>query len=148
MLTEDQVVDAVRSHLEQEGWLIRSFAHAHQHGDDVVAEREGRRLVVEAKGEGSSKEGTRRYGRPFTRNQVGTHVAVATYRALTVVSRGEEAAIALPENDHHLRAVQSTATALNRLGIRVFWVSSVGSVRVGGAAGLGGLKSTADDDGA
>jgi hypothetical protein len=59
LLTEDEVVAAVRGHLEGAGWVIKTWALAIEHGDDIVAEREGRRLIVEAKGEGSSKTGSR-----------------------------------------------------------------------------------------
>jgi hypothetical protein len=40
------------------GLAIGKPAHAHQHGDDIVAVRGDERLVVEAKGAGSSKAGT------------------------------------------------------------------------------------------
>lgn len=80
-LLEDDVVQAVMQHLESDGWSIKSFALAHQHGDDIVATRADQRLIVEAKGAGSSKAGTKRFGQPFTRNQVGSHVSVAILEA-------------------------------------------------------------------
>jgi HJR/Mrr/RecB family endonuclease len=66
VLTEDQVVEAVAVHLTAQGWVVKSRALATQHGDDLVLSRNGVRLVVEAKGEGSSKPGTKRYGQTFT----------------------------------------------------------------------------------
>ncbi len=129
VLYEDQVVHAVCAALERAGWNIVSRALAHQHGDDIVAERGAERLVVEAKGAGSSKEGTRRFGLEFNRGQVRSHVGVAVLRALTVASRGTSlAAVALPDNTQHRDIAGSAAVALARAGVGVFWVAEDGSV--------------------
>ncbi len=129
VLYEDQVVQAVCAALEGAGWNIVSRAFAHQHGDDIVAERGAERLVVEAKGAGSSKKGTRRFGLEFNRGQVRSHVGVAVLRALAVASRGTSlAAIALPDNTQHRDIAGSAATALSRAGIGIFWVAEDGSV--------------------
>lgn len=124
MLYEDDVVDAVVTYLGGHDWEPASVAYAHQHGDDIVAVKRGRRLVVEAKGEGSSKRSTRRYGLPFLGKQVESHVAVAVVRTMAVLSAspGALAAMALPDNAHHRARVQLIEPALDRLGIGVFWV--------------------------
>jgi hypothetical protein len=129
MLTEDQVVLAVCDRLRQEGWTILSTALAIQHGDDIVAERDGQRLIIEAKGEGSSKEGTRRYGQSFNLGQVKTHVAMAVLRALGVVSAGAAwAGVAFPDNAHHRAVVGKAAAALHAVGVGVYWVDGAGRV--------------------
>jgi membrane-bound lytic murein transglycosylase B len=74
VLYEDDVVAAVAAYLHANGWEIESTALATQHGDDIVAMRDGERLIVEAKGEGSSKAHTSRYGKAFNQGQVSTHV--------------------------------------------------------------------------
>ena len=123
MLYEDHVVDAVCKHLKADGWQIQSLAHAHQHGDDIVAVRGDERLVVEAKGAGSSKEGTRRYGQLFNGGQVKTHVGVAVLRALGVASDGVAlSAVAFPDNTHHRQVAGRAAVALARAGVGIFWV--------------------------
>ena len=115
MLLEDDVVDAVVELLKQHGWAIESVAHAHERGDDIVAAKGGLRLCVEAKGAGSSKVGTKRYGLPFTGNQVGSHVGVAVVRALRWASRGEvRAALALPDNPHHRGQVDPISPSLSK----------------------------------
>lgn len=125
MLLEDDVVDAVAGLLRQQGWTIESVAYAHQRGDDIVATKDGVRLLVEAKGEGSSKALSKRYGKPFTGNQVGSHVGVAVVRALRWASLGEaRAALAFPDNPHHRRQVDPIAPALEQVGIGVFWVTA------------------------
>ncbi|MGW6265780.1 hypothetical protein [Cellulosimicrobium funkei] len=129
LLYEDEVVRATMRYLEMNGWTIESHALAHQHGDDIVATRGDERLIVEAKGAGSSKEGTRRFGQAFTRNQVGSHVSVAVCRALRVWSIHEAAAgLAFPDNAHHRSMVAPIQPALTELGITVFWVNIDGQV--------------------
>lgn len=129
MLREDDVVAAVAAYLRNEGWEIESTALATQHGDDIVATRDGERLVVEAKGEGSSKAHTKRFGSPFTNQQASVHIAVAVLRSMRVVSEGTStAAIALPAVDSHRREVDRVAPALSKMGIWVFWVARDGAV--------------------
>lgn len=124
-LYEDDVVRATMRYLEASGWTVESYALAHQHGDDIVATRDDERLIVEAKGAGSSKEGTHRFGQAFTRNQVGSHVSVAVLRALGVWSGGAAlAGLAFPDNAHHRSQVAPVLPALTELGIIVFWVSA------------------------
>jgi len=130
-LYEDEVVSAVVAHLEAHDWTIESTAFAHQHGDDIVALQGRERLRIEAKGAGSSKKVTRRFGHAFTRNQVGSHVSVAVHRALRVWSNGTDlAGLAFPDNDHHREMVSSVQPALNKLGIKVFWVDIDSSITV------------------
>ncbi len=138
MLTEDAVVDAVAGHLEREGWSVESRVLAVQQGDDLVVTRAGRRMLVEAKGEGSSKPGTRRYGQAFDRGQVHDHVAKAVLRAMRAVSAGDVGAVALPDNADHRREVERVAPALGRLGVVVYWVSAQGVVRAQGDAATQG----------
>jgi hypothetical protein len=88
-----------------------------------VAVRGDERLVVEAKGAGSSKEGTRRFGQPFDVGQVKSHVGVAVLRALGVASDGRAlSAVAFPDNEHHRRVAGKAARALARAGVGIFWV--------------------------
>lgn len=124
MLLEDDVVDAVAGLLIRNGWEIESVAHAHERGDDIVAVKNGVRLLVEAKGAGSSKARTKRYGLPFTGNQVGSHVGVAVVRALRWAAAGDvRPALAFPDNPHHRCQVDPIAPSLDRVGVGVFWVT-------------------------
>lgn len=130
-LYEDDVVRAVIAYLSSDGWTIDSFALSHQHGDDIDASRGAQRLIIEAKGDGSSKNTTARFGKPFTRNQVKTHVSVAVVRAMQVASKGSAiAAVALPGSEFHRVEVERIAPALRSIGIWVFWVSLDHSVDV------------------
>lgn len=130
ILYEDDVVDAVCAFLTSSGWRIDRRAHAHQRGDDIVASRADQRLVVEAKGAGSSKEGTKRYGKSFNRGQVKTHVGMAVLRALGVAGEGTAlAAIALPDDAVHRDVAGRAAPALAKAEVGIFWVSTDLGVR-------------------
>jgi len=143
MLTEDEVIDAVIGFLKGAGWEIRSRATAEQHGYDIEAARRAECLIVEAKGAGSSKAHTNRYGREFSRGQVFDHVAKAILKALRVVAgREAHAAVAFPDNKNHREEVEQVHEALMTLGIKVFWVSADGTVRVDGRKG----RSTASSE--
>jgi biotin operon repressor len=50
LLTEDEVKAAVLQHLEERGWTV-TVAWGRARGADIVAHRQGERLVLEAKGE-------------------------------------------------------------------------------------------------
>lgn len=131
MITEDQVVDAICRVLVSRGYVIKQRATVVQHGNDIVAYKNERDLVIEAKGAGSSKTGTARFGREFNSGQVVDHVAKAVLKALRITSLGEaRAGIALPENELHLREIQQVATALRQAEIGVFWVDERLRVRV------------------
>lgn len=131
MLTEDQVVDAVCRKLEGDGYSIEQRALATQHGHDIVARNDHGLLIIEAKGAGSSKAVTKRYGKEFSANQVFDHVAKAILKALRIVSAGNSSAgVALPDNASHRREIEMVAHALERVGIAVYWVDDLGDAQV------------------
>jgi hypothetical protein len=130
-LTEDRVVEAVCQMLVSHGYVILQRATAIQHGHDIVARKGPDDLIIEAKGAGSSKAGTARFGEEFSSNQVFDHVAKAVLKAMRVVS-GERhrAAIALPDNTRHRYEIDQVAASLRRAGVAVFWVDERFEVRV------------------
>lgn len=133
MLTEDDVIDGVRDELLSQGWELVRRATANQRGDDLLMCRGGVSLVIEAKGAGSSKPGTARYGKPFNRGQVFDHVAKGILKALRVASAGDaQAGVAFPDNADHRREVDQVRPALTSAGIVVFWVDGDRHVQTDG----------------
>lgn len=123
MLTENDVVDTVAQHLTKDGWTIRQKKTTAQHGIDILAEKNGELLAIEAKGSGSATIGTSRYGQEFTGNQKRSHVAVALLTAVQVVSDGKHrAALAFPDDSEHSRLIARILPTLKTLNIRVFFV--------------------------
>lgn len=124
MLTENDVVNSVVVHLQKEGWDIIKTCSTVQRGVDILAEKDGKKLAVEAKGGTSARKGTKRFGKGFSLNQKKTHVAVALLTAAKVSSKGEyEAAIAFPDDNQHLNIIRGIFPALKRLGVTTFVVS-------------------------
>jgi hypothetical protein len=132
MLTENDVVTAVCDFLEGHRWKIVSRCDANQRGIDVVAERRGQRLLIEAKGGTSSKSITRRYGKAFNTAQVSDHVANAVFTAMELLSAEPHAlvAVALPDDRPHQRQLEGVESALERLGIGAIWVSEDRPIRI------------------
>jgi hypothetical protein len=131
-LTENEVVDAVAEHLRKTGWRNVITCNTTQQGIDVCAERDGITLAVEAKGGGSSKKGTARYGMPFDNGQKEKHVAVAVLTAMREASKGvNQAAIAVPDDATHVRLIGEISPALQRLNIVVYFVAPDKSVKLG-----------------
>ncbi|WP_273652985.1 hypothetical protein [Cellulomonas fimi] len=134
-LYEDQVVDAVCGHLSDAGWTDIDPRYSHQRGNDVEAWLGHHRLFVEAKGAGSARTTSKRYGQPFTRKQVYSHVGVATVRALRwVATGGVHAALAFPDNEDHRAEVAVMLPVLMSLKVTVFWVAQDLTVQVEGAS--------------
>jgi len=138
VLHEDDVVEAVCRYLERNDYLIRQSLTSAQRGHDIIADKRGDptwTLYVEAKGEGSSKPTTARYGSSFNSSQVFDHVAKAVLKALRVASWDttgppSRAGIALPENTAHVKEIKMVGRALRNIGIAVFWVDREKSVHV------------------
>lgn len=130
VLTEDRVVDAVCRRLAEAGWAIEERAGLTDHGHDVVATKGDRRLIVEAKGAGSARSGSARFGQRFSSGQVFDHVAKAVLKALRALDSGHLGAVALPKDAHHLREIASVRKSLRAIGVGVLWVDEDGAVEL------------------
>ncbi|MDA0346904.1 MAG: hypothetical protein O3C43_06480 [Verrucomicrobia bacterium] len=142
MRYEDIIVKVVANHLVAKGWDIISTCEGTAHGDDIAAVLGSNELRIEAKGEGSSKEHTSRYGLAFTRNQVKDHVANAFFRAAMMKQKYQCAVgIALPDNSDHIEMIERIRDALNKLEIEIYWVSESLTVRTDRCEQTGLLNS-------
>jgi len=129
MLTEVQVLQSVAAHLAQAGFKVQQLSGTSERGTDLIAVSPdgGWTLVVEGKGETTSKPGSNRYGKPFGSSQVFTHIAKAFFSTAAAVSGEQEgpirAAMALPNTMTHGKYLRKVEVAIRRLGIGVFLVS-------------------------
>jgi hypothetical protein len=130
MLTENQIVRAVCDHLAAAGYEVISQLLTTQRGRDIVA-RAARtpplELRIEAKGATSDRQGSARYGKPFSATQVRDHVAAAFYCAAAMRGGPQDQAevrvgVAFPETRLHRARVADIASSLAALRIAVFWV--------------------------
>jgi hypothetical protein len=138
MLLESDVISAVTERLSRHGYRIVQALSTTERGDDIIAERLDvnlRRLVIEAKGESSSRRNSARFGMPFDSAQVSIHVAEALYKAAEIISRRSSGGelcvgIALPDNVSHRAAVRKVIPVLRKLEIALFWVGQEGEIEI------------------
>jgi hypothetical protein len=136
MLTEEDVVDAVCDCLGRHGYRVDQRCRTTQHGVDIIATQwtSGVTVRIEAKGETSNKKGTRRHGKPFSRNQSRVHVAAALYTAIATrdahTNPNDRAAIAFPTTKEHRDFIGRIRPTLQALGIAVFWVDQDRRVKI------------------
>ena len=130
MIFEDSVIDAVITHLKKKGYKILERSNVNQQGYDLVAEYNRKKLFIEAKGQTSSKKGTKRYGKEFNSGQKFDHVAKAILKAIQVLNQetGSESGIALPNDPGHIRLVESVLPSMRKIGLKIFLVDEIGNV--------------------
>lgn len=129
MLTENDVVNTLTQYLISAGYQIRQNLSTKEKGVDVIAENGLEVLYVEAKGETSSLQNSKRYGRPFNKNQIKTHISVAILASLQIISKLPSRAktrvvIALPDTPEQRLVINQISSTLKRLELRIYWVSN------------------------
>ena len=132
-LGEMEVVEAVRSYLETKGSKInRVVRNTTERGADIVATSPSENVIikVEAKGQTSSDQGSKRFGKEFDKNQKEDHLGRALVKCLGYLDEGFGAGIALPEDDYNKRLVDGIKKSLGTLGLLVFFVSKNSGVSV------------------
>jgi hypothetical protein len=140
MLYESQVTDGVCSFLEVNGFSITQRLSAIEHGEDIIAiAPDGKtRVSIEAKGETSSRAGSRRYGKSFNSGQVWDHVSKAVYKAALHFSTGTLAAVALPRNPAHVECISKILPALKHLDIEIFGSALMAKSKLSSTGTYGG----------
>ncbi len=126
MLTENDVVNILVADLKNKNYKIVQSLTTTDKGFDIIAEKNGTTLYVEAKGGTSSKATSRRHGKPFSKNQIGTHLAVAILTVIRILAKKDKklnkVAIAFPDNEDHRNSILPIAPVLKKLGILIFLV--------------------------
>jgi hypothetical protein len=131
MLTENQIVSLLKEHLERKGYEVLKTCGTGDRGIDLIAQRKTHVLYIEAKGETSSKSHSSRFGKPFSTNQIKSHVsrAILTSMILTddklLSGTKKKVAIALPDNPGHRSLVEKISASLRTLKIKIYWVSAL-----------------------
>ena len=69
-MNENEITDAVCAHLATTGWQVLCRCSTTEQGIDIIAKRNGQNCFIESKGGTSSREGSARYGKPYTESQV------------------------------------------------------------------------------
>lgn len=134
MLDENDVVEAVADHLRQKGYTIVQKLHTSEQGVDLIAERasDGQRLLVEAKGGTSSRQGSNRYGKPYTPSQVYDRVSKGFYAVACLQekrnSNNTQAILACPDTTLFNKYLSRITVSASKLGIMILLVKPDRSV--------------------
>ena len=138
MLFESDVIRAVTNFLESSGYQIDKVSLEHERGDDIQASKsvpDIQSLVIEAKGETSSKSHTPRYGRRFSRKQIRSHIGKAMFRAAKILTENHgnpylRVGFAFPRIPLYRELLHDVQDGIARLGIGIFWVNNPLAVEV------------------
>lgn len=135
MLTENDVVSAVCNTLTNYGFYIEQALHTSEKGIDIIAVKDDYKLFIEAKGETSASESSKRYGKPFNQNQIKNHVGKALLAVSKILTSHRDSteigvAIALPDTKGHRRVIDEIDYALKKLNIIVIWVKDRSTVEM------------------
>ena len=137
--TENQVIESLKIALISRGWKIVAFATTMEHGVDLHAPRSGKTLRIEAKGNTSSKEGSKRYGELQKPNQHFIQVATALLKCAELKSAEPEAyvAIAVPLHSRMQGRIERIEPVLKAADLAVLWVAGDGTVSAWNAPWFG-----------
>ena len=129
-LTEDETVELLMKHLENDGYNIISFCKGHKRGTDIIAEKNNRKLLVEVKGARANHNSKIKKRPYFDSGQIKDHFGKAIVKSLEVKSEYPDCdiAIAHPEDDLIKKHINKSVQHLKKLEIFHFWVSKNGKV--------------------
>lgn len=124
MLTENDIVDEVVSFLKSKGWTISGSCNTVQRGVDIVAIKGEQTLMIEAKGQTSSKEISAKFGKEFSYGQKVDHIAKALLKSAETMEKNPNAniAMAFPKDAGHYKIVSGIRDFLSQNHIAVYWV--------------------------
>lgn len=121
-MDENEVAERLAIWLARSGWTIESTTAPGQAGDDIVATRDGNRLAIEAKGDTSSRTGTKRRGERFSRSAQIGNLGRAIVCAMQQANRADVTGIAFPDAPAVRALLDEIAPSLWAGGITVFIV--------------------------
>ncbi len=132
MLDENDVIVALSTFLKSQGYSVAQQLHTTEKGVDLVAiHPSGPRLHVEAKGGTSSRQGSNRYGKPYTQSQVFDRVSKGFYSTVLLratVPAGDEVAMAVPDTVHFRKYLAPIAKVAHGLQIHLILVGNESQV--------------------
>ncbi|WP_375579370.1 hypothetical protein ABWH96_20585 [Marivirga tractuosa] len=129
-ITEDETVTILADHLKKSGWTIDSFCLGQTKGNDIVASKSNKTLIVEAKGAKAGKNSPTKKREYFDSGQIKTHFGKAIVKILDekYLNPKSKFAIAHPDDKDIRRTIGHLTPFLKTLGIKHFWVSADGTV--------------------
>ncbi|MBI2284304.1 MAG: hypothetical protein HYU71_11395 [Bacteroidetes bacterium] len=128
--TEDEVVQKLIIHLENNGWIIDSFCLGHTHGCDIVATKNKIELVIEVKGARASDNSPVKKRDFFDSGQIKTHFGKSMVKVLEEMHKRPNSTfgIAHPDDADIRKAIGHLVSNLKKLNIIHYWVKINGEI--------------------
>jgi hypothetical protein len=128
--TEDEIINILIGHLKNNGWNIDSHCLGQKHGNDIVASKSGKILIIEAKGARAGDNSPTKRRENFDSGQIKTHFGKALVKILDekYINPKAKYAIAHPEDPDIRKSIGHLIPFLKTLGLKHFWVSSDGTI--------------------
>jgi Holliday junction resolvase-like predicted endonuclease len=124
-VNENEINESVCRHLVSTGWQVLSRCSTTEQGIDIVAKRNEQDCFIESKGGTSSREGSARYGKPYTESQVFDRVSKGFYTAACLRSEKSKQAViglALPDTKYFRKYAAKVSRSAKALRISIYWV--------------------------
>lgn len=130
MMDENGVIDVLCANLKAAGFDIQQQLSTIEQGVDVIAVHAAHSLkvLVEAKGNTSSRAGSARHGKPYTQSQIFDRVAKGIFTCLQLRdlhqdTKGVRVVLAVPETAWFYKYIGTVKGALGQAEIDVWFVN-------------------------
>jgi hypothetical protein len=130
----NQVIAELKQHLQAGNYLLISECSTIMQGIDLVMKKDSQELWIEAKGSTSSRDGSSRYGKPFTDTQCHVHFSRAFFKACEMRDKARQSqktvriAMAFAHTKHYEKYSARTNVTRKELSIGLFWIKDSGIV--------------------
>lgn len=130
-MDENAVIEIICGRLETQGCDISQRLSTIDHGIDILAKnpRSGEEFIIEAKGGTSSRNGSARFGRPYTQSQVFDRVAKGVFTCIQLRARypdrsKQHVILAVPETLWFRKYLEPLQTHLFEAGVEVWFAAN------------------------
>lgn len=134
MLNENHITDLLATYFLNNNYEIMSKLTTVQRGIDlIVKDARGVALNIEIKGETSARSSSKRFGKPFSRNQINNHIGRALLSTFKTMNsqrdKHERFGIAFPDTVIHEEILTTIKPILEKLAVSIYLVS-INGVRI------------------
>ena len=131
-LTENEVIELLIKWLEDNNWEIKSYCLDNKRGNDIEAIRDGKTLIVEAKGAKANDNSKIKKRDFFSSGQIKTHFGKAIVKLLEEKVKYPDSlfAIASPYDKSIIKATAKIVPLLKGIDIIHIWVHKNGNIEI------------------
>lgn len=121
-LTENQVIELLMKWLENNNWKIKNYCLDNKRGNDIEAIRDGKKLIIEAKGAKANDNSKIKKRDFFSSGQIKTHFGKAIVKLLEEKVKYPDSliAIASPYDQSLIKAIGQIIPLLK--GIKIIHI--------------------------